>query len=92
MPTKVEKERYKKLARIGCILCLHLERGYTEPQMHHIRKYGGKRDNAPTIPLCFNHHTGGEGVHYMGRKRFESHFQITQEELLEMTEKLLASA
>lgn len=90
--TKSERERYGKLARIGCILCLHLERGFTEPQMHHIRKYGGKRDNAPTIPLCFNHHTGFEGIHHMGRKRFEAHFQITQEELLELTEKLLASA
>lgn len=92
MATKLEKERYAKLARIGCILCLHLQRGYTEPQMHHIRKYGGKRDNAPTIPLCFTHHTGSEGVHHLGRKRFEAQFEITQEQLLEMTEKLLASS
>ena len=91
MATKLEKERYAKLARIGCILCLHLQRGYTEPQMHHIRKYGGKRDNAPTIPLCFAHHTGSEGVHYLGRKRFEAQFEITQEQLLEMTEELLAN-
>ena len=87
---KSERERYSKLARIGCILCNHLQIGFTEPQMHHIRKYGGKRDNAPTIPLCFGHHVGSEGVHFMGRKRFEAHFQITQEELLEMTERLLS--
>ena len=92
MPTKAEKQRYERLAKIGCVLCLHLQRGFTEPQMHHIRKYGGKRDNAPTIPLCFNHHTGPDGVHHMGRKRFESHFEITQEDLLEMTEKLLADS
>lgn len=75
--------------QIGCVLCRFLEKGYSESQMHHIRKYGGKRELAPTIPLCFRHHTGPEGVHYMGRKRFEEHFKITQEELLEMTENLL---
>lgn len=87
--TKDERERYGRMFRIGCVLCLYLQRGYSEPQMHHIRKYGGKRSNAPTIPLCFRHHTGPEGVHHMGRKSFEAHYQVTQEELLEMTEKLL---
>ena len=35
------------------------------------------------------HHRGNTGVHGLGAKGFEKHYQIGQEELLEMTERLL---
>lgn len=92
MATKLEKEKYAKIARLGCILCLHLGNRGTPCEIHHIRRFGGKRANAPVIGLCIEHHRGNTGVHGLGAKGFEKHHQIGQEDLLEMTEKLLASS
>lgn len=92
MATKLEKEKYAKIARLGCILCLHLGNRGTPCEIHHIRRFGGKRANAPVIGLCIEHHRGNTGVHGLGAKGFEKHYQIGQEDLLEITEKLLASS
>ena len=92
MTTKAEKEHYAKIAKLGCSLCRYLDYGFTECEIHHIRRFGGKRANAPVIGLCPEHHRGNTGVHGLGAKGFEKHYQIGQEELLELTEKLLASA
>ena len=91
MATKLEKEKYAKIARLGCILCLHLGNRGTPCEIHHIRRFGGKRANAPVIGLCIEHHRGNTGVHGLGAKGFEKHYQIGQEDLLEITEKLLES-
>jgi hypothetical protein len=48
-----------------------------------------KRSNAPIVPLCFEHHVGNTGVHGMGRKAFAAHYGVTEEDLLEQTQKLL---
>jgi hypothetical protein len=90
--TKSEKDHYRKVAQLGCILCHYLQYGFTECEIHHIRRFGGKRANAPVIGLCPEHHRGNTGVHGLGAKGFEKHHQIGQEDLLEMTEKLLATA
>ena len=84
-----EKYHYAQVARLGCILCYHLGYRGTPCEIHHIRRFGGKRANAPVIGLCPEHHRGNTGVHGLGAKGFEKHYQIGQEELLEMTEKLL---
>lgn len=89
MTTKSEKEHYGKIAKLGCVLCNYLRHGFTECEIHHIRRFGGKRANAPVIGLCPEHHRGNTGVHGLGAKGFEKHYQIGQEDLLEMTEKLL---
>ena len=91
MPTKAEKQHYAKVANLGCSLCRYLGYGESPPELHHIRR-AGKRTNAPVIPLCPEHHRGNTGIHGMGRKAFEREYKITEEDLLEMTEKLLASA
>ena len=89
MATKAEKEHYAKIAKLGCILCHHLGYRGTPCEIHHIRRFGGKRANAPVIGLCPEHHRGNTGVHGLGAKGFEKHYQIGQEDLLEMTERLL---
>lgn len=89
---KSEREHYSKVARLGCILCRHLGYGESPCEIHHIRRFGGKRDNAPVIGLCREHHRGNSGVHGLGAKGFEKHHQIGQEDLLKMTENLLASS
>lgn len=87
--TKSEKEHYARIARLGCILCIHMGYRGTACEIHHIRRFGGKRANAPVIGLCPEHHRGNTGVHGLGAKGFEKHHQIGQEELLEMTKELL---
>lgn len=89
MATKLEKERYRKIAELGCSLCRHQGNEGTPAELHHIRRTG-KRSNAPVIPLCPYHHRGSNtSIHGMGRKRFEREYSVTEEELLAQTEELL---
>jgi hypothetical protein len=85
---KADKKHYEKLANLGCSLCRHLGYGETIPHIHHIRRLGMKRDNAPVIPLCPAHHTGNDGVHGMGKKAFAERYGVTEEDLLAQTEAL----
>jgi hypothetical protein len=85
---KADKKHYEKLANLGCALCRHLKYGETPAHIHHIRRLGMKRDNAPVIPLCPAHHTGNDGVHGMGKKAFAERYGVTEEDLLAQTEAL----
>ena len=87
--TKAEKEHYGKVARLGCILCKSVL-GYddTPCEIHHIRRYGGKRSLAPIIGLCPEHHRGDTGIHSLG-KQFETRYGVDEQALLERTWELL---
>lgn len=95
MATKKQKE-YDKLARLGCLLCSHL--GYnTEGQaveIHHIRRYGIPREQAPAVPLCAGHHRHfKDSVHQLGAKGFSKHWGFEIETLLlEVESRLNASS
>jgi hypothetical protein len=90
MATKHEKEKYRKIAELGCSLCRYLQLGETPAELHHIRR-GGIRSKSPVIPLCTYHHRGSNtSIHGMGRKRFEQEYGITEEQLLEKTESIIA--
>ena len=84
MATKDEKKSLDKIARLGCILCA-TELGFegTPSELHHIRRYGGKRSASPCIPLCPERHRGNSGVHGLGHKGFANKWGVTEEELLE---------
>lgn len=84
------KKHYDKVANLGCILCLKLGFGPTPCEIHHIRRFGGKRDNAPVIGLCPEHHRGNTGIHGLGAKGFEKRYGFDQQFLLELTTLLLA--
>ena len=85
MTTKAEKKHYEKLAELGCILCIRLGYGEGTPaEIHHIRK-GGKRSNAPVIPLCPEHHRGNTGIHLLGAKGFFKTSNVSEDDLLEIT-------
>ena len=89
MATKLEKEKYRKIAELGCSLCRHQGNEGTPAELHHIRRTG-IRSNSPVIGLCPYHHRGSNtSIHGMGRKRFELEYQITEEELLEQTKRLI---
>jgi hypothetical protein len=88
MATKNEKI-YRKIAELGCSLCRHLGNEGTPAELHHIRR-GGRRSDAPVIPLCPYHHRGSNtSIHGMGRKRFNREFGISEEQLLEQTLELI---
>lgn len=88
--TKDEKIAFDKIARLGCILCSEVLGFAGSPaELHHIRRFGGKRSSSPVIPLCPEHHRGNSGVHGLGAKGFERKWGVTQEGLLErVNEKL----
>jgi hypothetical protein len=89
MPTRAEKQHFRKVAELGCSLCRHQGNEGTPAELHHIRR-AGKRSDAPVIPLCPYHHRGSNtSIHGMGRKRFEAEYNISEEELLEQTESLI---
>ena len=89
MATKHEKEKFRKIAELGCSLCRHQGNEGTPAELHHIRR-GGIRSRSPVIPLCTFHHRGSNtSIHGMGRKRFEQEYGITEEQLLEKTESLI---
>lgn len=59
-----------------CCVC-----GNPETDWHHVQeeyhgKMGGKESDFQTVPLCFNHHLGDEGIHTIGRKEFYKRFKI----------------
>jgi hypothetical protein len=91
--TKTEKEHYAKLARLGCILCKQLgvrEVEDSPTEMHHVRRFGGKRSLAPVIPLCATHHRlGDSSVHQLGSKGFSAYWGLTQEDLVDKVRELL---
>ena len=87
--TKNEKEKYRKIAELGCSLCRHQGNEGTPAELHHIRR-AGKRSNAPVIPLCpYHHRFPNTSIHGMGRTRFNREYGITEETLLEQTLQLI---
>lgn len=93
MATAKEKQQYAKLARLGCILCKQIgvrETADSPVEMHHVRRFGGKRENAPVIPLCAIHHRlGDSSVHSLGAKGFLKYWGFSQEDLIDKTRELL---
>lgn len=83
------KKHYDKIAKLGCILCRHLGYSDSPAEIHHVRKFGGKRDLAPVVPLCPEHHRGNSGVHGLGKKGFATRYSLDEQDLVELTEKAL---
>jgi len=84
-----QRKYFSSLADLGCILCRHLGYGQSPAEIHHIRRFGGKRDNCKVIPLCTEHHRGNTGVHGLGHKGFDKHYGITEMELWTESEQVL---
>lgn len=91
--TKAEKQHYDKVARLGCILCRQLqvkEINDSPTEIHHIRRFGGKRSLAEVVGLCAYHHRlGDNSYHALGAKGFEKYWGISPEQLVEKTKELL---
>lgn len=88
------KKRFDRLSSIGCIVCRNVHGVITPAIIHHLKglKYsslGKKANDAHTIPLCVEHHTGFQGIHHIGMKKWESLFG-TQEEHLQAVDEMIA--
>lgn len=86
--TAAESRHLDRIARIGCILCRHLDIGHTPAQIHHLRTGQGMSQRAPHwlgIPLCAEHHLGPTGLHGMGTRAFERHYRLSETDLLALT-------
>lgn len=91
--TQADIDYMGRAARLGCMLCRHLEWGETPAEVHHPRTGTGAGKRAPhqqSFPLCFEHHRGQTGIHGMGRKAFEAHYGVTEVELRDETHRLLS--
>ena len=62
--TKEETDHLKWIASLPCSIPGCPDRSC----VHHIRESGEPRDHFKTIPLCWNHHQGKEGLHHLGKK------------------------
>jgi hypothetical protein len=93
MATKAEKQHYDRVARLGCILCRQLqvkEINDSPTEIHHVRRFGGKRSLAEVVGLCAYHHRlGDSSYHALGAKGFEKYWGISPEQLVEKTKELL---
>lgn len=86
---KKDKKRHDDIARLGCVLCYYLGINDTPAELHHVRRFGGKRSAAPILPLCTEHHRGSTGVHGLGAKAFEKHHKVEFDTLIEIVERRL---
>jgi hypothetical protein len=89
MKPKEKKKRFEALAEYGCCIC------YRPTEIHHLIGYkysslGKKADAQNTIPLCVEHHRGGQGIHALGMRDWESIYG-TQEYHLNLINKKVSS-
>lgn len=92
--TKDEKNAYRKIAELGCILCSSIL-GFegTPAELHHVRRYGAKRSTSPILPLCPEHHRlGNDSFHRLGINGFENKWGVSCERLLERVHQKLGKA
>tara|TARA_R100000664_G_C2750004_1_gene137347 strand:- start:356 stop:625 length:270 start_codon:yes stop_codon:yes gene_type:complete len=85
---KKEREYLRKVAELGCVICIKLGYEDTPAEIHHIRKMGERRDHFKTIPLCPYHHRTSNESYHLNPKWFTDNFG-TQQELLEETLRLI---
>lgn len=88
--TKQEREHLSAVAEQGCILCRYLGYGPTPAEIHHLRHgmgMGQRNNNKMIIGLCPEHHRGAAGYHGLGRREFERRYNVTELDLLAMSQK-----
>lgn len=72
--TKSEREHMAKVRDLGCIICAGI------PAIHHCETgRGGRKDHMKVLPLCYAHHQGDEGIHTLGRKKWQAKYGTEQE-------------
>lgn len=68
-----------RVADVGCVICRMLGHGYVPCDVHHVAEGSGLRSWYAVAGLCPGHHTGKDGLHGMGTKRFCAAYRIPGE-------------
>lgn len=90
--TKADREYLSRVAALCCRICARLGYGDTPAEVHHQRTgtgAGKRASHRRVLPLCPEHHRGATGLHGMGRRAFERHYQVTEVELIDEVQELL---
>ena len=83
-----ERNHLSKVAELGCIACTKLGYYNTPAEIHHVKRFGQKRNHFNVIPLCPHHHrTSKESVH-LNPKWFAETFGSQEELLQEVNENI----
>ncbi len=83
--TKAESDHLNWVASQPCMIPECSE----PPCVHHIRILGEPRDHFKTIPLCYFHHQGSEGIHFLGKHIFREKYGHELTMLAELMERKL---
>ncbi len=69
--TAAERRHLTLVAALPCIVC-----GARPVEIHHVRRFGSRRDHMRVLPICPRHHrTGGHGVAFhAGRRTWEAEY------------------
>jgi hypothetical protein len=85
---KIEKKHLSKVAELGCIACTKLGYYNTPAEIHHVKRFGEKRNHFNVIPLCpYHHRTSKESVH-LNPKWFIETFGSQENLLQEVNENI----
>lgn len=82
-PTKAQRAKWEKMRSLGCLIC------GAPPAIHHCETgMGGRKDHDKVIPICQFHHQGAQGIHTIGRKKWQELYG-TEQELIEKTNRMI---
>jgi hypothetical protein len=88
-----DPKRLADIHDLRCTLCLYLKEPQRSPtQAHHKigMGLGKKASDTLSMALCYNHHQGGnDAIHHIGTKAFERKFNVTQDDLIMLTDRML---
>lgn len=85
-------ERYhNRLRLLPCVVCVAL--GVVPPmpcqELHHLGDPNtGERSEHAVVPICWEHHQGIEGVHYLRRRVFVRTTQLSDLRLITIRDQL----
>jgi len=90
-PTASESRHMDSVSQLGCIVCY--KQGLNSPaEIHHTQGKTKQDSHYKVLPLCYEHHRGGNGEEPISRhpwkRRFENEYG-KERELLELVEELL---
>lgn len=78
----------KRIETRPCVLCRYLGLADDSPASCHHLQTNRLRKNEETIPLCWHHHQGPEGIHGLGKKGFERRYKVSEADLLALSKDL----
>ena len=88
------KSYQDRVRALGCVVCAETEL-VTYPkddvQLHHVESIRDGLSDYAIVPLCEWHHTGGGGVHGLGRRGFVARYKLTDVDLLALVAKGLSN-